>query len=117
MRNPYSTSPSRPVPAARAPALDPPTVPSRRRVPTLALDMAEACEAIGVADATLRDMIRRGVVPAIQVGRRWLVPVDALRQRLADLALAEANKKGRRGADDAADDDAAADREEGGRGC
>ena len=116
-RNPYAIpAPPRPVPATvpETPRRDPaatgfgdgdarPARGSRRRVPALALDMAEACDALGVADSTLRGLIRDGTVPALQVGRRWMIPVDALRRRLSELATEAANQRGRRGAADAAD--------------
>lgn len=32
----------------------------------------------GVSPETVRDWLRAGRIPGFQVGRRWLVPVDAL---------------------------------------
>lgn len=79
-----------------------------RRIPTLAMDMAEACRALGVADNTLRDMIDCGIVPALRVGRRVLIPLDAARQRLTELALREARKRAGHSHDSLDADDALA---------
>ena len=101
MRNPYATHPTpAPRPATPRPVSTLPSVADADapvdRLPAVervALDTAEACAALGVADGTLREMIAAGIVPAVRVGRRILVPVDALRRRLADLALAEADAR------------------------
>ncbi|MEM1012524.1 MAG: helix-turn-helix domain-containing protein [Planctomycetota bacterium] len=100
-RNPYASN-SSPLRAAPAAAVSRPSVDTdeSRRVPPIALDQREACRAIGVSDATLRDMIRRGVVPAVQVGRRWLIPIAALTRRLGELAEAEADARRRQATDD-----------------
>ena len=109
MRNPYANPTPAPRPATPRAVLTPPSVadldaPAGRPVVVgrVALDMAEACDALGVADSTLRELIRGGVVPAVQIGRRWLIPVDALRHRLGKLAEAAADARaadaGERGA-------------------
>ena len=69
-----------------------PPIRKPRRVPVLALDTAEACRAFGVSDNTLRRMIADGTVPALKIGTRTLIPLDAARQRLGELALAEARR-------------------------
>lgn len=47
-----------------------------------ALTISEAATRLGIHRETLRSAIERGEVPAVQLGRRWLVPVAAI-DRLA----------------------------------
>ena len=89
---------ARPAAAWNPPATDDDAPARRRRVPTLALDMSEGCRAFGVSENTLRDMIESGIVPAVKVGRRTLIPLDAARQRLSEIALSEARKRAGGGA-------------------
>ena len=93
------SKPLRPAGAWNPPADDDAGPTKRRRVPTLALDMSEGCRAFNVSENTLRGMIESGIVPALKVGRRTLIPLDAARQRLSELALSEARKRAGGGAD------------------
>ena len=52
------------------------------------LTISEAAERLGLHRLTLRAAIDRGEVPAVQIGRRWLVPVAAV-ERLASGQPAE----------------------------
>ena len=47
-----------------------------------ALTIGEAARRLGVHRETLRAAIERGEVPASRLGRRWLVPVDAIEELL-----------------------------------
>lgn len=47
------------------------------------LTIGEAARRLGVHRETLRAAIGRGEVPAARLGRRWLVPVDAIDDLLA----------------------------------
>jgi|BioPla2DNA2_1021312.scaffolds.fasta_scaffold444891_1 excisionase family DNA binding protein len=44
----------------------------------LALSPARVANKLGLAPRTVREMIYNKQIPAIQVGRRWLIPVKAL---------------------------------------
>jgi excisionase family DNA binding protein len=57
----------------------------------IALSIAEAAEQVGMSEKTIRDWIKAGKFPAVQLGGRkgrWLVPVDALRRWLDDRSTA-----------------------------
>lgn len=56
----------------------------------LALSIEEAAEAINVSVPTMRELMQESGFPAIRVGRRWIIPVDAFSTWL--------NKQGRAGA-------------------
>jgi excisionase family DNA binding protein len=42
---------------------------------------------------TVEDLLRRGELPGIKIGRAWLVPSDALNLRLTELALSESESR------------------------
>lgn len=44
----------------------------------LALSPEKAADKLGLSPAFVRQMIYRKELPAVQVGRRWIVPVKAL---------------------------------------
>jgi len=46
----------------------------------IAIPVAEAARALGVHPMTLRRAIYRGELPAIQLGRKLLIPREAFRQ-------------------------------------
>ena len=54
------------------------------KIDRLALSVSEAAEAIGVCRAQGYKMVASGELPSIDVGRRKLVPVVALRQFVED---------------------------------
>ena len=53
----------------------------------------QAASLLGCATKTVEDMARRGELPGIKPGGVWVFPAGALRQRLDDLALAEAAER------------------------
>jgi excisionase family DNA binding protein len=48
----------------------------------LTLTVAEAAEVLGISRSAAYEALRRGQIPSIRLGRRILVPVFALSQRL-----------------------------------
>ena len=50
------------------------------------LSVPEAAEALGLAKTSAYAAARNGDLPAIRVGKRLLVPVDALERMLAEAA-------------------------------
>ena len=60
------------------------------------LTVPEAGRHFGVGRARAYQMVRRGEIPAIRLGRRWYVPRRAL-ERLADDALEQAAQLAREG--------------------
>jgi len=48
----------------------------------LAFSPAEAAEALGVSERTLRKLITRGELRVVRVGKRALVPATVLREML-----------------------------------
>ena len=53
----------------------------------------QAAVLLNCAATTVEDLARRGELPAIKPGGAWVFPAGALRQRLDDLALAEAAER------------------------
>lgn len=53
------------------------------------LSVAEAARALGISRNSAYEAVHRGELPAVQIGRRWLVPVAAL-----DTLLSGAARKG-----------------------
>jgi excisionase family DNA binding protein len=56
------------------------------RLPRVALTVDEAAATIGLSPRLTADLIRNGDLPAVRFGSRVVVPVDALRQRMNELA-------------------------------
>ena len=52
----------------------------------LAVDIAEAARLLSLSPRTIRRHIRSGHIQAVYVGRRVLVPIDALRKTLTEAA-------------------------------
>lgn len=59
------------------------------RVPRLALRPAEAADAIGISERTLRSWLRERQIPHVRIGNLTLFPIDALRGWLAAEAAKE----------------------------
>ena len=59
------------------------------------LDHAQAAELLGCTPATVEDRLRDGTLPGVQFGRSWRIPVDALAERLRELALEQASQRRR----------------------
>ena len=53
---------------------------------TLAVSVAQAAKSLGIGEGLTRELIGRGELPVVRVGRRVLVPVDGLREYLERLA-------------------------------
>lgn len=60
----------------------------------VALSAPEAARALGLAEGTVRLLIRRGEIPAKRVGGRWIVPVRGLHEWAGDLSEVESPWKG-----------------------
>jgi excisionase family DNA binding protein len=60
-----------------------PTVPCDQTSERATLTLDEAADLLGVHRQTVGAAIRRGELPVLHVGRRVLIPVDALRRLLA----------------------------------
>lgn len=74
--------------SARRPSTQPPASfepAKRRRIPTLALGIAEAAQAIGVSQDVFNESIRPDL-KLIRIGRRRLIAVAELERWLADHA-------------------------------
>ena len=56
----------------------------------LTLTVDEAAKALGIATKTAYLYMKAGTIPSITIGRRRVVPVDALRAYIASRASAEA---------------------------
>jgi excisionase family DNA binding protein len=52
----------------------------------LTLSVAEAAARLGISRTAAYEAIRTGAVPSLRIGRRLLVPMHALRDRLDQLA-------------------------------
>ncbi len=55
-------------------------------VPRVALQPREAAQAVGVSERTMSAWLNDGTIPSVKLGRCRLVPVDVLRQWLAEQA-------------------------------
>ncbi|MDD2212186.1 MAG: helix-turn-helix domain-containing protein [Syntrophomonadaceae bacterium] len=44
----------------------------------LAIGPAKTANWLGIAEGTVRTMLRNGELPGIKLGKRWLIPVKAL---------------------------------------
>ena len=53
---------------------------SRKR---LTLTVAEAAELLGISVSAAYDCVHRGELPAIKMGRRWLIPVGRFEKLIA----------------------------------
>jgi excisionase family DNA binding protein len=50
----------------------------------LTLTIPEACQMLGIGETTLRQMIRIGQLPILKIGRRVLIPRQALEALVSD---------------------------------
>lgn len=48
----------------------------------LAISVDECAERLGIAPTTVRRMLKKGELPSIKAGDRWLIPVSALNRML-----------------------------------
>jgi excisionase family DNA binding protein len=56
-----------------------------KAVPKLLLTMEEAADALGICRALLYQLVMRGQIPSIKIGRSRRVPVSALHAYIAHL--------------------------------
>lgn len=52
----------------------------KEKLAKLAYSPEEACEALSIGRTVLYDLMRRGEITSIKVGRRRLIPVDKLHE-------------------------------------
>ncbi len=57
----------------------------------LLVSVAEAAEWLSVSRTTAYDLISAGMIPSVKVGRRRLVPTEALRTRVTEWSLQATN--------------------------
>jgi excisionase family DNA binding protein len=50
----------------------------------LTLTIPEACQALGIGETMLRQMLRTGQLPILKIGRRVLIPRQAVEQLVAE---------------------------------
>jgi excisionase family DNA binding protein len=52
---------------------------------TATVSVAEAAEILGIGRSLAYDAVRTGRIPALRIGRRWLIPRAALDRLLAEV--------------------------------
>jgi excisionase family DNA binding protein len=57
------------------------------------LDSARVAELLGCTKATIEDLLPRGHLPGVKLGRGWCIPGAALIQRLNDMATEQAEER------------------------
>lgn len=53
----------------------------------LTLTIPEACHALGIGETMLRQMMRTGQLPILKIGRRVLIPRQAVEQLVAEACI------------------------------
>lgn len=59
----------------------------------LTLSAAETARRLGIRQEKVLQMLALGEIPAVRMGRNWLVPEKALEEWLYDRAVSEANER------------------------
>ena len=59
----------------------------------IAYNLNEAAEALHVSRPTMANLVHREDFPSFQVGRRWIIPADALKRWLEEQAETSCDKK------------------------
>ena len=59
----------------------------------LTLSASETSLRIGISKAKTLEMLDQGEIPAVRIGRNWLVPERALQEWLVTRAYEEANER------------------------
>lgn len=59
----------------------------------ITLSANETALRIGISKSKTLEMLHQGEIPAVRIGRNWLVPEEALEKWLIDRAYAEANER------------------------
>lgn len=57
------------------------------------LTAVEVAELLHCDCGTVEDLLRRGELPGLKLGRSWIIPMDALHQCLNQMALDESEKR------------------------
>jgi excisionase family DNA binding protein len=55
----------------------------------LTVNVPEAAKLLGISERSAYEAVRRGEVPAVRVGGRWLVPRAALERLLSGVRMAD----------------------------
>ena len=55
----------------------------------LTLTIPEACHALGIGETMLRQMMRTGQLPILKIGRRVLIPRQAVEQLVAEACIGQ----------------------------
>lgn len=55
-------------------------------IPRMTISVAETAKTLGVSTKTVGDMLRNGELPAVRVGKRYLVPVRELQAWVSERA-------------------------------
>lgn len=53
-------------------------------IPRITLSIAEASKSMSISDRTIQTLISRGEIPTVSIGKRRLIPVDGLREWVAN---------------------------------
>lgn len=56
-------------------------------------NIAQVAELLGCTEEIVAERIHQGDLPGARFGRSWVIPVDALRERLKEKALEEAQER------------------------
>jgi excisionase family DNA binding protein len=59
---------------------NPMTIPDPAQQPTMTVD--ETADALGISRASAYEGVRTGDIPAIRIGRRWVIPTAKVRRML-----------------------------------
>ena len=52
----------------------------------ICLNLEQAANAVGVSVPTMRRWLQEAAIPALRLGRRWLIPADSLQQWVEEKA-------------------------------
>lgn len=53
----------------------------------------EVSDLLRCHEETVEELLRLGELPGIKIGRSWIVPADALNQRLTEMALSQSESR------------------------
>lgn len=66
---------------------EPQTAQTMQPASRLTLTIPEACHALGIGETMLRQMMRTGQLPTLKIGRRVLIPRQAVEQLVAEACI------------------------------
>ena len=55
--------------------------------------VTQVAEMLGCTEEVVAERLNKGDLPGVKYGRSWVIPADALRDRLNEKALAEAKER------------------------